>query len=82
MHAGLWDDLRNLGVVAEQSAAWIAAVSALLDTEELPQIPVPAGLLATLRPYQELGFRWLHFLHRPGSAGSSPTTWAWARPCR
>ena len=63
VHAGLWDDLRNLGVVAEQSAAWTAAVSALLETDELPRVPVPAGLRATLRPYQELGFRWLHFLH-------------------
>lgn len=63
VHAGLWDDLRTLGVVAEQSAAWVAAVSALLETEELPQVPLPAGLNATLRPYQELGFRWLHFLH-------------------
>ncbi|MGV8908858.1 MAG: SNF2-related protein [Propionicimonas sp.] len=63
VHAGLWDDLRNIGVVAEQSVAWTAAVSALLETEELPRLPVPTGLKATLRPYQELGFRWLHFLH-------------------
>ncbi len=69
VHAGLWDDLRNLGVVSEQSAAWTAAVSALLESDELPQVPVPASLLATLRPYQELGFRWLHFLHRARLGG-------------
>lgn len=63
VHAGLWDDLRSAGVVAGQSAAWSAAVSALLDTHELPSAPVPAGLRAALRPYQEVGFRWLHFLH-------------------
>ena len=62
-HAGLWEELVSLGVVAEQSAAWTRAASALLDVDELPQPPVPAGLTATLRPYQELGFRWLHFLH-------------------
>ncbi len=27
------------------------------------------SLLATLRPYQELGFRWLHFLHRARLGG-------------
>ena len=62
-HAGLWDELVSLGVVAEQSAAWTKAASALLDLDELPEAPVPDGLTATLRPYQELGFRWLHFLH-------------------
>ena len=62
-HAGLWDELVQLGVVAEQSAAWTRAASALLDLTELPQPPVPDGLLATLRPYQEVGFRWLHFLY-------------------
>jgi superfamily II DNA or RNA helicase len=62
-HAGLWEELVSLGVVAEQSRAWTSAVSALLETEALPDVPVPSGLRATLRPYQELGFRWLHFLH-------------------
>jgi len=61
-HAGLWEELVSLGVVAEQSAAWTRAVSALLDVESLPEVPVPDGLHATLRPYQELGFRWLRFL--------------------
>lgn len=63
VHAGLWEELVGLGVVARQSRAWAAAVSGLLAPEELPEAPVPAGLRATLRPYQEVGFRWLHFLH-------------------
>ena len=62
-HAGLWEELLSLGVVAEQSRAWSSAVTALLHTDELPQVALPAGLRASLRPYQELGFRWLHFLH-------------------
>jgi len=62
-HAGLWEELVSLGVVAEQSQAWASAVSALLHTEALPEVEVPGGLRASLRPYQELGLRWLHFLH-------------------
>jgi hypothetical protein len=63
VHAGLWEELVSLGVVGRQSRAWRLAVTALLTTDELPEVPVPAGLRATLRPYQEVGFRWLHFLH-------------------
>ncbi len=62
-HAGLWEDLVRLGVVAQQSSAWASAVDALLSTDRLPAPPVPAGLQVGLRPYQETGFRWLHFLH-------------------
>ncbi|MFT4216333.1 MAG: DEAD/DEAH box helicase [Micropruina sp.] len=62
-HAGLWDELVSLGVVAQQSAEWQRSVSALLNVQELPEVPVPSGLQAMLRPYQEHGFRWLHFLH-------------------
>ena len=62
-HAGLWEELVALGVVAQQSADWQRSVSALLNLDELPEIAPPSGLQATLRPYQEHGFRWLHFLH-------------------
>ncbi|WP_264702325.1 DEAD/DEAH box helicase [Micropruina sonneratiae] len=62
-HAGLWDELVSLGVVARQSAAWQQAVSALLDLEQLPEVDPPPGLRATLRPYQLHGFRWLHYLY-------------------
>ncbi len=68
-HAGLWEELVELGVVAEQSAAWADAVSALLNLDELPAVGVPAGLAATLRPYQEVGFRWLAFLWRARLGG-------------
>ena len=62
-HAGLGEELVSLGVVAEQSATWSRAASALLDLEQLPEPPMPTGLRATLRPYQEVGYRWLHFLY-------------------
>ena len=42
--------------------------------------PAPRGFTGTLRPYQERGLAWLAFLDGSGSAASSPTTWAWARP--
>ena len=61
--AGLWEELVSLGVVAEQSAAWNEAVSALLDADALPEFPPPRRLRASLRPYQEVGYRWLRFLY-------------------
>jgi len=61
-HAGLWEDLVALGVVAEQSLSWRRAVSGLLDVTAVPEVPVPDGLTATLRAYQVVGYRWLAFL--------------------
>ncbi|AQP46412.1 hypothetical protein BW730_01390 [Tessaracoccus aquimaris] len=68
-HAGLWEELVRLGIVTHQADAWRDAVGALIDPESLPDEPVPAGLDATLRPYQETGFRWLRFLWRTGLGG-------------
>ncbi len=68
-HAGLWGELVELGVVAEQSEAWRAASEALLDIESLPEAEVPAGLRAELRPYQLTGFRWLSLLWRTRLGG-------------
>jgi len=68
-HAGLWEELTSLGVVAEQSLSWRASVGALLDSEELPAADVPDGIRATLRGYQELGYRWLRYLWRAGLGG-------------
>ena len=68
-HAGLWQELVELGVVAEQSAAWQSAVGALLDHTELADLEPPSGLHATLRPYQREGFAWLSFLWRTRLGG-------------
>lgn len=68
-HAGLWEELVRLGVVTEQAEAWRESVGALLDPSQLPDEPVPAGLDATLRPYQETGFRWVRFLWRTRLGG-------------
>ncbi len=68
-HAGLWQELVSLGVIAEQSAAWRASVAGLLDHAELPDVRPPEGLRATLRPYQQVGFAWLTFLWRSRLGG-------------
>jgi SNF2 family DNA or RNA helicase len=38
----------------------------LQGDEKLSVLPPPAGLQATLRPYQQYGFSWLHFARRWG----------------
>ncbi len=68
-HAGLWQELVELGVVASQSAAWQSAVGALLDHRELADLEPPTGLRATLRPYQREGSAWLSFLWRTRLGG-------------
>ena len=45
-------------------------------------VPLPAGLTATLRPYQRHGLDFLAHAARLGLGASSPTTWGSARPCR
>ncbi|WP_380165202.1 SNF2-related protein [Jannaschia sp. R86511] len=60
--ADLWDELTQLGVVQEQSARWTRAVQGLLDVSAVPEVEVPQGLDANLRPYQLDGYQWLAFL--------------------
>ena len=60
--AGLWEELVSLGVVEHQSQRWAQQVGGLLGLDTMPQTDPPDGLLATLRPYQLEGFRWLSLL--------------------
>lgn len=69
LHAGLWEQLVELGVVAEQSAAWTARVAALTDLTARESIEPPVGLDATLRDYQVGGYRWLSSLWDAGLGG-------------
>ncbi len=69
VHAGLWEELAALGVVEQQSERWARSVGALLDLESVEPAEVPAGLDATLRPYQVDGFRWLSLLWDTGLGG-------------
>jgi superfamily II DNA or RNA helicase len=65
--ADLWAELQRLGVVSGQAGAWVDAVQALTSGDDRIR-PIPAGLSATLRPYQHDGFQWLatRFEHRLG----------------
>lgn len=66
---GWWEQLLELGVVDEQAASWLGRVRGLLDEIGRPPADLPAGLNATLRPYQVSGFGWLDVLRRNGLGG-------------
>jgi superfamily II DNA or RNA helicase len=59
-----WDELAELGVVAEQSERWSASVARMAALAAPEPIGPPDGLHATLRHYQQEGLDWLVFLHR------------------
>ncbi|GAB3281212.1 DEAD/DEAH box helicase [Sinomonas notoginsengisoli] len=67
--AGLWDEIAELAAETVEPPRWKQTVSGLLDPHALDRVPVPRGLNATLRPYQDEGFQWLAFLHRHGLGG-------------
>lgn len=64
-----WEELAGLGVVEVQSARWAAAMQRMRDLSAPEPVALPAGLDATLRPYQQEGLDWLAFLHRHGLGG-------------
>lgn len=68
-HAGLWEELVALGTIDKQSASWEESVGALKSLDEIPVPDLPAGLNATLRPYQHDGYAWLSFLADHGLGG-------------
>ncbi|MBE2199222.1 MAG: helicase [Anaerolinea sp.] len=46
---------------------WLQSwLNRLQGDEKLEMLPVPQGLRATLRPYQQYGYSWLHFARRWG----------------
>jgi superfamily II DNA or RNA helicase len=67
--AGLWDELEELAATAEQADSWRRSVGGLLRFSEMLDVPLPAGLNASLRPYQQDGFNWLAFLWEQGLGG-------------
>jgi hypothetical protein len=68
--AGLWEELRQLGVVEKQAQDWQRQVEGLLSVSALAPPEVPATVRAQLRPYQADGYGWLTFLwqHRQDAA--------------
>ncbi|CEA09761.1 hypothetical protein BN1051_03134 [Arthrobacter saudimassiliensis] len=72
--AGLWSEFEELAEETEEAEAWRAAVGGLLDLAgrdgaAVEPVPLPAGLKAELRPYQQEGFNWLTFLWEHGLGG-------------
>jgi superfamily II DNA or RNA helicase len=68
------DAMRTTASLGE-GAVWDGAqhlremVQRLSGRSELPQVPVPAGVQASLRPYQQQGLNWLQFLREYGLGG-------------
>ncbi len=58
-----------------QGAVWTGAqalqalVAQLAGSSSLPEVPLPASVHASLRPYQQQGLNWLQFLRRAGLNG-------------
>ncbi len=57
------------GAVWEGAQALREMVQQLSGRAEMPEVAVPVGLQATLRPYQQQGLNWLQFLRSHGLAG-------------
>ncbi len=72
-HAGLWEELDELADAVDVTAAWRDSVGGLLaltgSGARPTPVPVPAGVHATLRGYQQQGFEWLAFLQAHGLGG-------------
>ena len=67
--ASLWADFEDLAEETEQAQSWRAAAAGLMNLDGVQPTPLPAGLAATLRPYQVDGFNWLAFLWQHGLGG-------------
>jgi superfamily II DNA or RNA helicase len=67
--AGRVQDLLKLVSNAKVSSSAKTLFSKIGNIDEIPSIPKPRTLRATLRPYQKEGFNWLVFLHEINSGG-------------
>ena len=63
-----WDELMGLGIVDQQTQAWLETVRATRADQQEPP-PLPDGLTVDLRPYQREGYEWLAGLRRAGLGG-------------
>jgi len=68
-HAGLFEELEEMGVLGGQEAAWRRALGGLAGGAKPGRVPAPEGLQAVMRPYQHEGYEWLEFLRANGLGG-------------
>lgn len=64
----LWEEFEDLADEAVPAVSWRATADGLRGAAGVPPVPVPSGVRAQLRPYQQQGLDWLAFLwgHRLG----------------
>lgn len=70
--ASLWSEFVELADEAHQAEAWrrtADGLRAIRDGDSPDDLAVPDSVVATLRPYQVDGFRWLAFLWQHGLGG-------------
>ena len=67
--AGRVQELLNQATSATVAASTKQLFQKLSSIDEIKAAKKPKGLKATLRPYQEQGLSWLHFVHELGSGG-------------
>lgn len=58
-----WLELRRLGVEVTMPPDITRLIERLAAPDTIEPVPVPAGLKADMRPYQERGYQWLAFLY-------------------
>lgn len=63
---GVTPDGTRLPVRGAVASGWVETLLRQLTASEFVELPPPAGLNATLRPYQIRGYSWLAFLRRWG----------------
>ncbi len=52
----------------------------LLNFKQIPSVALPQNIEATLRQYQEEGYKWIHFLDEFAGEVALPMIWVWEKP--
>ena len=69
LQEGLWEDVTEVADRVEEAEAWTSRLRGIRGHGDLSGLAVSPNTVATLRPYQEEGHRWLTALAREGLGG-------------
>lgn len=69
LQEGLWEDAAEVADRVEEAEQWTRRLRGIRGHGDLSGLPVSTRTVATLRPYQEEGHRWLTALAREGLGG-------------